>query len=649
MTSDLLGDFVFLEKPPEWWVGVEDLRTFLKGTTGVLSLSDMRVLVEQALMLLEMFFVHMPLKRAMHAIDPAQQLRLLKYRLDQMSDGQKISEIGFHKEMTKIFTSLRDLHTGYYLPSPYGTKEAILPFQIEDFFDEDNNQRKYIVSKLAAGIDHPTFKPGVEVLYWNGVPIEREVELNADRHAGSNIEARYARGLDSLTIRPIWRSLPPDEEWVAIRYRSLNGEELELNQKWLVIPAGKSDALFPGPSTEEAKALGIDIETYLIHQTKKVLFAPDVARDEKRIARGEILRAGPLEHLATSIPGVLKAREVKTPYGTYAYIRIYSFMPPRGEPLEGFHERFISEFIHLAESLPQNGLIIDVRDNGGGLIWASEGLLQLLTPRHIKPEPAQFINTPLTYELCRRDPFLSPWLESIKQAIETGATFSQAFPLTPEEFCNKIGQKYDGPVVIITDALCYSATDIFAAGFQDHKIGPILGTSWNTGAGGANVYSHNDLKNWMGNGTDSPFRSLPSRASMSVSLRRLLRVHEREGMLLEDLGVKPDHVHKMTKDDILNDNVNLVNHAASILATHKIAIDVSSNAEELRVKTETENISRLDVSINGRLLKSIEVTNNSTPFVLERPQDETPFMEIRGYNDNTFVAVRRAKIPKGIA
>jgi hypothetical protein len=303
----------------------------------------------------------------------------------------------------------------------------------------------------------------------------------------------------------------------------------------------------------------------------------------------------------------------------------------------------------LAESLPQNGLIIDVRDNGGGLIWASEGLLQLLTPRHIKPEPAQFINTPLTYELCRRDPFLSPWLESIKQAIETGATFSQAFPLTPEEFCNKIGQKYDGPVVIITDALCYSATDIFAAGFQDHKIGPILGTSWNTGAGGANVYSHNDLKNWMGNGTDSPFRSLPSRASMSVSLRRLLRVHEREGMLLEDLGVKPDHVHKMTKDDILNDNVNLVNHAASILATHKIAIDVSSNAEELRVKTETENISRLDVSINGRLLKSIEVTNNSTPFVLERPQDETPFMEIRGYNDNTFVAVRRAKIPKGIA
>jgi Peptidase family S41 len=642
MMRDLLGDFVFPEEPPAWCVDVVDLRSFLKDTKGILSLADMRMLVEQALMLLEMFFVHMPLKRAMHAIDPVQQLRLIKYRLEQMSEEQKMSEISFHKEMTRIFTSLRDLHTNYILPSPYGTKEAILPFQIEDFFTEDN-QRKYIVSKLAAGIDHPTFKPGVEVLYWNGVPIEREVELNADRNAGSNKEARYARGLNSLTIRSIWRSLPPDEEWVVIRYRSLSGEELELNQKWLIVSFDKVGVAFPDSSIEGAAALGIDIETYMIHQTKKVLFAPDVARDEKRIARGEILRAGPLERFATSIPGVLEAREVKTSYGTYAYIRIYSFMPPRGVPLDGFIERFISEFIHLAESLPQNGLIIDVRDNGGGLIWASEGLLQLLTPRHIKPEPAQFINTPLTYELCRRKRSLSPWLESIKQAVETGATFSQGFPLTPEEFCNKIGQKYNSPVILITDALCYSATDIFAAGFQDHKIGPMLGTSWNTGAGGANVYSHSDLKGWMGD-TESPFKSLPNQAGMRVSLRRLLRVHDREGMVLEDLGVRPDDVHKMTKDDVLNDNIDLINHAASILANHKISLDVSSNTDGLTVKAETRNISRLDVSINGIPLKSIEVTNNSTQFVLEQPKDEIPFIEIRGYRNNTFVAVQRAKI-----
>jgi hypothetical protein len=69
--------------------GTTDLRTFLK-TTGKLSIEDMRLLVEQALILLEMFYVHMPLKLAMHAIDPV-QLRLLKFRFVQLREGQTIN------------------------------------------------------------------------------------------------------------------------------------------------------------------------------------------------------------------------------------------------------------------------------------------------------------------------------------------------------------------------------------------------------------------------------------------------------------------------------------------------------------------------------------------------------------------------------
>jgi C-terminal processing protease CtpA/Prc len=657
MINDLLGNFVFAKEPPDLWAHVIDLRTFLKTTEeeAKISLADMRLLVEQALILSEMFYVHMPLKRARHAIDPIQRLRLLKYRLAQMSEEQKMSQIRFHNEMTRIFTSMRDLHTNYFLPLPYNDKVAFLPFQIEEFFDD--KQRKYIVSKLVTGSDHPTFKPEVEVLYWNGVPIEREIDLNADRHAGSNTDASHARGLDSLTIRPMRVSLPPDEEWVVIGYRSLNGEELELKQKWLVLPARELGAVFADALTKEATAQGIDIETHIIHQTKKVLFAPDVAEAEKRIASGEISRAASPKDLETSMPTVLSARKVETPYGSYAYIRIYTFSVPSDD-------EFITEFTRLAKLLPQNGLIIDVRDNGGGLIYASERLLQLFTPHHIKPEPTQFIITPLTYELCRRNspsPYidLSPWLESIKQAIETGATFSQSFSITPEKLCNDIGQTYHGPVVLITDALCYSATDIFAAGFQDHKIGPILGISGNTGAGGANVWTHTLLEHLIRQGTgdtDSPFKSLPNGAGMRVSIRRTLRVHEREGMPLEDLGVIPDaslyvvestNVHKMTKEDLLNGNIDLINHAASILAkmpVYRISVDVSSNAERLTVKTKTENISRLDVFIDDRPQLSIDVINNSAQFVLERPRHKANFIKIKGFKDNNLVAVQGAEI-----
>jgi hypothetical protein len=138
---------------------------------------------------------------------------------------------------------------------------------------------------------------------------------------------------------------------------------------------------------------------------------------------------------------------------------------------------------------------------------------------------------------------------------------------------------------------------------------------------------------------------------MSVSLRRLLRVHEREGTPLEDLGVIPDYVHKMTKRDVLKGNTDLIYHAASFLPglpVYKISVDVSSNAEKLTVKTKTENISRLDVFIDDRPQLSIDVINNSAEFFLELPLHEAYFMLIKGFKDNNLVAVQRDEISKRV-
>jgi hypothetical protein len=85
--------------------GGKGLREFLQ-TIDRLEPAEMALLVENAIGLLEGFYVHLPLKRAMHAVDPLQRLRLLQRRLPQLT-----SEIAFHHEMTEIFTSLRDLHT----------------------------------------------------------------------------------------------------------------------------------------------------------------------------------------------------------------------------------------------------------------------------------------------------------------------------------------------------------------------------------------------------------------------------------------------------------------------------------------------------------------------------------------------------------
>jgi hypothetical protein len=171
------------------------------------------LIIEQAIVLIESFYVHLPLKRAMHAVDPLQRLRLLKKRLADVG-----SDARFHAEMTSIFTSVRDLHTNYLLPAPFNGVVAHLPFRVEEC--TDNRRRSYIVGGVDAGFQHATFKAGVELLYWNGIPIGRAVDIAADRHAGSNQAARHSRGIAGLTDRPLIIAPPPDDEWVIIGYKA---------------------------------------------------------------------------------------------------------------------------------------------------------------------------------------------------------------------------------------------------------------------------------------------------------------------------------------------------------------------------------------------------------------------------------------------
>jgi C-terminal processing protease CtpA/Prc len=113
--------------------------------------------------------------------------------------------------------------------------------------------------------------------------------------------------------------------------------------------------------------------------------------------------------------------------------------------------------------------------------------------------------------------------------------------------------------VSVTDARCYSATDIFTAGFADHAIGKILGVEDNTGAGGANVWTHGLLSQLLQlpppDDNSSPYKPLPNGANMRVAIRRTLRVGELSGTPVEDLGVRPDAIHALTRDDLLQGNV----------------------------------------------------------------------------------------------
>lgn len=636
--------------------GARGLRDFL-ASIDRLTDAEQAAIVEQAVVLLESFYVHLPLKRAMHAVDPLQRLRLLHRRLPQLPN-----ESAFHQEMTSIFTSLRDLHTNYVLPAPFTGMAAVLPFRVErcvlDGAQGGAGRAGYVVTAISGDPGHPRFVKGVEVTHWNGVPIARAVEIAASYHAGSNLEARHARGVDGLTARPMVISPPPDEEWIVVGFRDLQGEPQELRVDWKVTRVDQADGAAGLPLDHPTAAyLGVDVEGDAVRRIHELLFAPHVHDARRRIqaARARAMEAAAasgadaeaaavagaraeVRDLETTMPGVFAARVFQAGDRAVGHIRIRTFSVPDDVP-------FVDEFARLLEApgLPQDGLVIDVRGNGGGLIWAGERLLQLLTPRTIEPCRLQFINTPLNAELCRAaSEALGQWSRSLERAVETGAAFSAAYPITPPERCNDIGQRYYGPVVLVTDARCYSTTDIFAAGFQDHGIGEILGVDGNTGAGGANVWQLGLIRKFfIDGGRPSPLQPLPKGADMRVAIRRTLRVGPETGTELEDLGVVPDARHEMTRRDVLEDNADLLTRAAGLLAGQAACrFEVVSRREGQRISLElrTAGVDRVDVYAGGRPRTSEIVREGASRIELTEPAGTR--LDLRGFKGELLTCRR---------
>lgn len=616
-----------------------------------LSIPDREVLVDQAIILLRDIYAHLPLKRAMHSIDPVQRLRLLKQRLGEMST------LEFHAELLSIFKELRDLHTNLILPAPFGTQIAFLGILVERFVQ--NGTPRYLVSKVFDNLVTDGDLEGAEITHWNGMPIDAAVARNADKEAGSNIPSRMARGLETLTLRSLQSSLVPDEDWVRLTYVKDNAvKETQLN--WLVFdsPVEIAEAQLSDLGFLQARHdptafnLGVDERQEIFRRAKKKLFAPGAIELASKTAadcaafegsrKDFDLQFSEGSDVATQRPDEISARLVTGPDGKeYGYLRLWTFLMEDQDI-----EAFLSEVLFILEDkMPENGLVIDVRGNGGGYIIAAEFLLQFLTWRKITPEPAQFVATSMALDFVNTVPAMEPWRPSLAQALETGALYSKGLPISPPDMVNSIGQVYFGPVVLITDAYCYSACDMFAAGFQDHKIGKVLGVDMQTGAGGANVVTHQSLvEDWHG----GPFETLPANAGMRVSLRRTMRVGDQTGDPVEDLGVSPDILHETTRRDLMESNADLLDHAISILQEgepRRFEVSIGPAGATLAIALDTVGIDSADVYMDGRPVESAPADNDGAIlFEIDFPGSDH-VIELLGYSQvGKLVAKRKVRI-----
>ena len=171
-------------------------------TAGTLTLAERRSIVEQALVLLEQNYVHLPLKVGHARGQPGAAAAGAAGAHGPPDRTQTMEpEWMFHRRCPGIFHSVRDLHTNYLLPAPFAGQDRVPAVPIE----------KCSPRAAASTTWSPGSSPG-SAPRSSGRGRGHALERYADRpgrgdqrrrFAGSNQAANLARGLDSLTLRPL--------------------------------------------------------------------------------------------------------------------------------------------------------------------------------------------------------------------------------------------------------------------------------------------------------------------------------------------------------------------------------------------------------------------------------------------------------------
>jgi len=301
------------------------------------------------------------------------------------------------------------------------------------------------------------------------------------------------------------------------------------------------------------------------------------------------------------------AKAVRTPSGVFGYLRLWSFDLADDDA-------FVTEVARLLRLLPAEGLIVDLRGNPGGLIWAAERLLQLFTPDQVAPTRFSMLATPLTRAMAdapQNLQELEPWRDSLQDAVATGELYSRAAPITPPDRCNDIGQVYGGPVVAVVDPNTYSAGDLFAAGFYDNQVGLLVTVGEATGAGGANVWEPEQVRDAL---LGTPFEQapLPAGIGYTLSVRRATRAGPAEGQAIEDIGVKGHRSYAMTKRDLSSDNQDLRAFCGKLLASLPRTSLVAAATDGNAITLTSVGLDRLDLTVDGHPFGSQGLRDGTT-------------------------------------
>lgn len=580
---------------------LKDVRDQLHAET--YTAEERQLVADQAYMFINNMYVHRELKIKDFGPSADAVSRLKDIRLK----AKNLSDVEFHTAMQLIFRDLRDNHTNYIAPLPLRCSYVIAPMVFRDVVED--GQVKIIferLARIAADVpgDIQNAKPLDELVAVDGMPI-REYMKNEilPNSMGANDSAQIVYGLMNHTIRSL-SSLPvPAKDTITYTLKGSSGATYEIKTDLLAIVNEASCA-------EEAKKESARADRRIKFSNNE---NPTVKVWKKFAAPEEItpFDDNPLNEIA-------KIADLSTPAGKITFMKLFSFMPESSSIESLVH----SVKVALVERRDQSdALIIDLRGNGGGAVKLAEELVQLFTPSVVEPMPVRMLPNDLNLNVFLRSNGGSHngWTQDVEDALTAHAAFTKPRVLTTAREANRFGQVWFKPVIVLTDAACYSACDLFAAGMQDHGAATIIGTHPSTGAGGANVMEYRNFSAVFGAaGQANPFTPLPGSQAFRVSWRQTVRVGKNAGALIEDRGVIPDIVIHYTRDDLATGASKALMHSVrreveKLLPRYKSSIKLASsvrieNGKAAKWSEEVKGVDTLDVMLAGKLVKSYKVS-----------------------------------------
>ncbi len=442
-----------------------------------LTIVDRYKIVRQAEILISEFYAHLIQKKAARAIRPLQELRLLREELDNgtQTDGESGTDL-FHERMIEIFLGLKDGHTRYRARRSLHIR---LPFNIERY--HQNGKDIYValgVREHAADLDG--FQSGVQITHWNQVPIALAIVENGRHFYGANPAAVFRQGMRYLTQRNLAETLRPKEEAVCVSY---------------IGPSGPGSCLFSWQASDDGGDTPLESDDDNSAQEQSLDNTLDSIQKADRLDDKKIQRLNPLPVSDMSIESCggfpenseIAAEIIRYRQKAFGYLRIRKFTGPSVE-------KSIAA-IKLMSVAEVSGLIIDLRANPGGKIDAMERLVRFVGAAEWRV-PFQFRLTSESRKLTQNITTYTPWRSTLESRGVTGDVYSQIASFQNNETHSEEASSLSTerlPMILIVDALSYSAADMFAALFKDNHLGLVIGPDARTGAGGANGVTHESL------------------------------------------------------------------------------------------------------------------------------------------------------------